>query len=173
MRRYFTDRSGRVALSGLLAAGSLVVMLLAGILPAWRMGLTAVSGLFPMVGVLAAGRSAGLCCWAAAGILGFLLIPDKGAALLYLLFFGLYPVLKERIEGLRRLAFEYVLKAVYFNGVLTVLWFCFRSVFLPHPPLWLIEHGVFLYILGNFAFICYDYVLSRMVCFLRERLRLR
>lgn len=60
------------------------------------------AGLGPVVAVLTAGRAAGYLCWAASGTLGLLLTPDKGIAALYLAFFGLYPVVKARLESMDR-----------------------------------------------------------------------
>ena len=97
MRR---TKTGAVALGGVLAAGSLAVLWLACVIPSGQLGVTAAAGLFPVGAVLAAGRGAGLLCWAAASVLGLLLLPDKGVALMYLFFMGLYPVVKSRLEQL-------------------------------------------------------------------------
>lgn len=80
----FSSKAGRTALGGVLAAGSLAVLWLACITPTGRLGVTAAAGLFPISAVLLAGRGAGLLCWAAASVLGLLILPDKGVALMYL-----------------------------------------------------------------------------------------
>ena len=102
----FHTTSRRTAVAGVLAAGSLAVLWLACMVPSGRIGLTGAAGLFPVAAVLAAGRAAGYLCWAASALLGLFLLPDKGVALLYLIFLGLYPVVKNNIEGLRRLPLE-------------------------------------------------------------------
>ena len=108
--------SRSIAWGGIMAAGSLLFLWIASVSPSGRMGLTAVAGLFPMAGVLAAGRAAGYLCWAAAGLLGLLILPDKGVALLYLIFLGVYPVLKSKIESLRKhRGIEWLLKLLAFN----------------------------------------------------------
>lgn len=157
-------------MGGILAAGSLVLLWLASVAPSGRLGLTAAAGLFPMAATMAAGRTAGLLCWAAAGVLGTVLLPDKGVALLFLVFLGLYPVEKGAIESLRRLPLEWVLKLIYFNAVLTAAWFFFRELFLPEPPVWLGSNSPLLYVAGNAVFVIYDIGLSRLVGMLRPRL---
>ena len=87
----FHTTSRRTAVAGVLAAGSLAVLWLACMVPSGRIGLTGAAGLFPVAAVLAAGRAAGYLCWAASALLGLFLLPDKGVALLYLIFLGLYP----------------------------------------------------------------------------------
>ena len=106
----FHTTSRRTAVAGVLAAGSLAVLWLACMVPSGRIGLTGAAGLFPVAAVLAAGRAAGYLCWAASALLGLFLLPDKGVALLYLIFLGLYPVVKNNIEGLRRLPLEWLCK---------------------------------------------------------------
>ena len=130
----FHTTSRRTAVAGVLAAGSLAVLWLACMVPSGRIGLTGAAGLFPVAAVLAAGRAAGYLCWAASALLGLFLLPDKGVALLYLIFLGLYPVVKNNIEGLRRLPLEWLCKLAVFNAVLTLFWFGLHSLFLPFLP---------------------------------------
>ena len=63
----FSSKSRSIAVAGVLAAGSLAILWLACVVPSGRLGVTAAAGLFPVAGVLAAGRMAGYLCWAAGG----------------------------------------------------------------------------------------------------------
>ena len=51
--------------------------------PSGGLGLTAAAGLFPVGAVIVAGRPAGLLCWAAASVLGLLLLPNKGGKVVF------------------------------------------------------------------------------------------
>lgn len=166
-----TSGSARTALGGILAAGSLVLLGLACLAPSGRIGLTAVAGLFPVVGVLAGGKAVGYLCWASAGLLGLILLPDKGVPLLYLAFLGLYPVVKGRIESFRRQPVEWLLKLSFFNTELTMFWFVLRGLFLPNPPTWLGNNSLVLYLAGNVVFVLYDIGMSRLISLLQARLR--
>ena len=159
----FHTTSRRTAVAGVLAAGSLAVLWLACMVPSGRIGLTGAAGLFPVAAVLAAGRAAGYLCWAASALLGLFLLPDKGVALLYLIFLGLYPVVKNNIEGLRRLPLEWLCKLACFNAALSLFWFALRALFLPDPPVWLGERTWLLYLAGNLIFVLYDVGLSRLI----------
>lgn len=163
-------KSHRTALGGVLAAGSLAVLWLACVAPSGRVGLAAVAGLFPVAGVLSVGRAAGYLCWAASGILGLLLLPDKGIALLYLLFLGLYPVVKSQIESLRRQILEWILKLLYFNVVLCFMLLVFKTLFLAILPPWLEAGGALLFLVGNLIFVLYDVGLSRLIGLFYHRL---
>lgn len=167
-------RNGRqganTALGGVMAAGSLVVLWLACVAPSGRIGLTAAAGLFPMAATLYAGRTAGYLCWAASSLLGLFMLPDKGVALLFAAFLGLYPVVKGRIETLDRRTVEWGLKLCWFELTLTLFWFVFQELFLPNAPEWLAGSALLLYILGSLVFVCYDVGLSQLITLLRTRL---
>ncbi len=166
------SKAWRIALGGVLAAGSLAVLWLACVVPTGQAGVTAAAGLFPVGAVLLAGRGAGLLCWAAASILGLLLLPDKGVALMYLCFLGLYPVVKSRLEQLRSRSAEWAGKLLCFNAALSLLWLVFRQLFLPALPAWMTAQAGLLYLAGNLIFIAYDIALSRLIGGLAARLRL-
>lgn len=170
MRR---TKTGAVALGGVLAAGSLAVLWLACVIPSGQLGVTAAAGLFPVGAVLAAGRGAGLLCWAAASVLGLLLLPDKGVALMYLFFMGLYPVVKSRLEQLSSRVAEWAGKLVFFNAALSLLWFAFQNLFLPALPNWMSGQLWMLYGAGNAVFLLYDVALSRLIGGLVARIRPR
>ena len=170
MRR---TKTGAVALGGVLAAGSLAVLWLACAIPSGQLGVTAAAGLFPVGAVLAAGRGAGLLCWAAASVLGLLLLPDKGVALMYLFFMGLYPVVKSRLEQLSSRVAEWAGKLVFFNAALSLLWFAFQNLFLPALPNWMSGQLWMLYGAGNAVFLLYDVALSRLIGGLVARIRPR
>ena len=166
-----SDLTRRTALGGVLAAGSLAVMWLACIAPSGRLGLTAAAGLFPVGAVIAAGRPAGLLCWGAASVLGLLLLPDKGVALMYLCFLGLYPAVKSRMENAKSRVIEWLGKFAFFNVALSICWFVFRALFLPALPQWLGEKTWLVYVAGNVAFLVYDIALTRLIGAVMVRLR--
>ena len=167
MWQIFQTKSGKMALGGILAAGSLATIMLSSLFPVWQSGLTALAGLFPMIGVLMAGRAIGYLCWLTVGILGMILLPNKGIALLYVLFLGLYPVLKEQIESIRKRFVEWSIKFVFFNLIFTIFCVFFQYLFFSELSGLLLSKKSFLYLIGNGVFVCYDMVLSRIVTILR------
>ena len=165
--RMFSPNTSRTALVGVLSAGGLAVLWLACLSPSGRLGLNAAAGLFPMVAVMAAGRSAGYFCWAVISILGLILLPDKGMALMYLGLFGLYPVLKSRFEKGKGLVWGWFIKIMYFNVVFAVFWFGFQTLFLSALPGWL--SSALIWCVGNAVFIAYDIGLTRLIFGLFDR----
>lgn len=156
-----------MTLPALLSALSLALLYVASVVPGGRLGMVALSGLVPAAAVISAGLRGGLMCYAAAAILGLLVVPDKGCALLYLLFFGLYPVIKSLCERLPR-GLELLAKLVFFNAVLTLFYFLLAEFFLPFLPEPLVGTGV-VYLAGNLAFLVYDFGFSKLIALYLHR----
>jgi len=92
MRNQRSNKSAsRVALGGILAALSLLLLYLATMMPSGRIGMVAVAGLVPAAGVVSGGLATGFLSYGATSLLGFLLLPDKGCALVYFHFLRLIP----------------------------------------------------------------------------------
>ena len=114
-----------------------------------------------MAAAVTAGRAAGYLCWGGGGPAG----PDpparQGVALLYLIFLGLYPVVKGAVESLRRLPLEWALKLAFFNLALTLCWSLFRELFLPRPARLADRQPARADGAGNVVFVLYDIGLSQ------------
>lgn len=169
-RRSSSKGAFRVALGGVLTALSLLLLYLAALAPSGRLGVVALAGLVPAVGVISGGLATGIFCYAACGILGLLLLPDKGCALMYMILLGLYPVLKSLIERLRNLVLELALKLVFFNAVLSVLVFGFSTLLFPFLPQ-LLQKPLLIYLVGNAVFLVYDFGISKLLTYYAARLR--
>ena len=164
MRNHTETGASRVALVGVLAALSLIALYLSAVSPTARMGIVAIAGLFPAGAVVSAGLKAGFFCYGAAGLLGLLLVPDKANALLYLLFFGLWPMLKSLLERIPARPLEWLCKLAVFNAVLSLFWFGLPSLFLPFLPETL-QAPWMVYAAGNAAFVIYDVGFSKLISF--------
>ena len=157
-----------VALVGLLTALSVVTLYLSAVAPAARLGLTAVAGLFPAGAVVSSGLGAGFFCYGATGMLGLLLVPDKGNVVLYLLFLGLWPMLKSLFERLPSRILEWVCKLAAFNGILIIFWFGLRGLLLPFlPPM--LDQAWMVFAAGSIAFVIYDVGFSKLIAFYEVR----
>lgn len=157
-----------VALVGVLTALSVVTLYFSAVSPTARLGLTAVAGLFPAGAVVSSGLGAGFFCYGATGLLGLLLVPDKGNVVLYLLFLGLWPMLKSLFERLSSRVLEWVCKLAVFNIILAIFWFGLRELLLPFlPPV--LDQGWMIFAGGSVAFIIYDVGFSKLIAFYEVR----
>ena len=89
---------------------------------------------------------------------------DKANALLYLLFFGLWPMLKSLLERIPARPLEWLCKLAVFNAVLSLFWFGLHSLFLPFLPETL-QAPWMVYAAGNAAFVIYDVGFSKLISF--------
>lgn len=158
----------QVALTAVLSALSLILLYLSAMVPTGRIGVVALAGLTPSAAVVSCGIGPGLLCYVGTGILALFLLPDKGNALLYLLFFGLYPLVKHAIERLNKLPLELILKLGFFNAVLTLFWFGLRRILLSAlsiepQALWILYAG------GNAIFLLYDFGFTQVIAFYMRR----
>ncbi|MCI2106292.1 MAG: hypothetical protein LKK00_06165 [Intestinimonas sp.] len=166
-----THRAGarRVAQTAMMTGLSLLILWLSCLIPSGKLGIVAAAGLAPAAATVSGGVGAGLLCYAGTALLSLLLLPDKANALLYLIFFGLYPMVKCGIEQLRRFWPELLLKLLFFNGVLSACWFLLRWILmaeavLSNVALWVV------YLLGNVIFLFYDFGFSRLITFYSIRM---
>lgn len=153
----------------MMTALSLLILWVSCLIPSGKQGMVAVAGLAAAAATITDGAGAGLLCYAGTGLLGLLLLPDKANALLYGIFFGLYPIVKYEIERLRRFWPELLLKLLFFNGVLSVCWFLLRWILLADALLsgvaaWLA------YLLGNAVFLLYDFGFTQLISFYSSRI---
>ncbi|MCC8123506.1 MAG: hypothetical protein LIO58_08190 [Oscillospiraceae bacterium] len=167
MRRTAGSKAFPVAATGIIAALSLLTLYISAILPVAQAGLVAVAGVFVGCVVVSVGLAAGLCGYVVVSLLGLLLVPEKGCVLLFILFFGLYPILKSLFERHLSIA-AWPLKFAFFNAMLLLLWFALRTILLPFLPTRLDALPILL-IVGNLAFLIYDIGFSRLMTFYAVR----
>lgn len=107
--------SMKIAFCGIIAALSLVLMFLGGLIPVATVAIPAVAGCLLIAVVTEVGVKWGFCVYAVCAVLSLLLTADREAALFYILFFGYYPVLYAVLGKIKRKAFRYVVKLLLFN----------------------------------------------------------
>lgn len=156
----------KAALCGILAALSTVVMFFTGIIPVATLALPAIAGCLLIPVVAEVGISWGFGTFAVCAGLSFLLAPDREAALLYLLFFGYYPVLTGVLDRVKNKTLRYVLKLLIFNAA--VVTETLLAVFMLGIPWETVEFlgkatPLVLLLLANLVFVLYDRALNGLI----------
>ncbi|MDO4420020.1 MAG: hypothetical protein Q4B92_06615, partial [Ruminococcus sp.] len=108
-------KSRKVAFGGVIAALSLVLMLITGVIPVGTYALPAFAGIVLTAIVIEFGIPWAIGVYVGVSVLSFLLVSDKEAALYYTLILGIYPVLKSIFERIKVKWLSFMLKLVYFN----------------------------------------------------------
>lgn len=170
------SKSGKIALGGLLTALVVVLMFLTGLIPIGTYALPAIAGVLLIVAVIEIGAKWAWMIYAAVAVLSLLFAADKEAALLFVLFFGYYPVLKSFLERISNKVLSWISKFAVFN-VAVVACFFLAVNFLQLPEDSFTVFGIYLpwvfLILGNAVFLIYDIALSGLVATYVEKLHHR
>jgi len=156
-----------ITLSALFSALAVISLSIASVWPTGQLGLVAVSSLFTAAAVIEAGIAPGIYVFIVSSALGMLILPNKAAPLLYLLFFGYYPVIKSLIERNANKLIQWALKLLVFNAALTAIWFLFRELIIGFATI--TPGAAILYPGGNIVFVLFDYGYSKVVWFYINR----
>lgn len=163
----------KIALTGVMAAVGFLFLLLAGIAPTGWIGITALAGFPVALCVSVAGYFSGIMCWIVAGLMALLLVPGKQVAVLFLCLFGIYPILKNRIERTKSFLFATLIKLLCYNVIFFALYFMayplmFQSV--SSQWKWNVPLLPALWIITNIIFLAYDCAFSKIMALLQMRL---
>lgn len=102
--------SFRVAFCGVLAALMIAVMLLGTMIPTTTYICPALAGVLLLPVVWEFGFRTGALLYLAVALLSLILSPNKEAALFFVLLFGWYPLLRPKLQHLRRKPWRIILK---------------------------------------------------------------
>ena len=169
-------KSMQIALCGLLGAIMVVTMLLGSIFPLTTILCPAIAGLFFIPVVRECGLSSTLILYITVSILSLLLIPDKEAALLYVLLLGPYPLVRPLFNRIPFQPIQILVKLVFCNILVAVVYALL--LFIIAPAAFVSEFSAYttatlLVLLGmtNLAFLLYDLCLNRISFLYEYKLR--
>ncbi len=173
MKDRIRKRTKYLTLCAMLCALGVIILALGALIEVLDISVSVIASLLCVYAVIEMGRGYPWLVYAVTAVLSVLLLPQKTPALFYALFAGYYPILKEKLERLRR-PIATVLKLVIFHAALgamvaTALLF-FPGSLQIQDKLW---YFAALYVLGVICFILYDIALSRLITFYLFRLRNR
>lgn len=160
------SNTSRIALCGVIAALSVVVLFMTGIVPVATVALPAVAGCFLIAVVAETGVRYGIAVYAVVSALSVFIVPDREAALLYIVFFGYYPALYGTLSRIRNRVLCWAAKLVVFNaamiaeGLLAV--FLLSVPMEEMLPLGWISIPILLLLL-NVIFVLYDFSMNGLI----------
>ena len=109
------DVSYRVALGGIVSALCLVTMFLAGVLPAFYLLLPMIAGVLMMIIAVEVSRSWAFLTYIAVSLLSLLVTFDKEAALVFIMIFGHYPIVRLYLQKIPLKGLRAFIKLIIFN----------------------------------------------------------
>ena len=113
-----SNASKNMALGGVLAALAVVIMCLGGLIPLATYTCPMLCCLLLKFVYQSCGRRIGWSWYGAVAILSLLMGPDKEAAAVFV-FFGYYPLVKPKLDGMK---LGWILKALLFNASVFIMY---------------------------------------------------
>ena len=170
----------KLTLSAMLVALGVIFLGIGALLEVLDISMAVIASLCVIIAIIEYGKGTPWMVYAAISVLSFLLIPNKLPSIFFTLFFGFYPILKEKLEK-RKPIVRWIFKELIFNVCLAaimliyfLLFFQGLSLNVPISLPWIIAIAV---VLCEGIFILYDIALTRMITFyvihLRKRLKLK
>lgn len=150
--------SKAIALCGIMAALSVVLMVLGNLLGIGMYAGPMLAGLcLTPVGHKYGGKYH-LALWAGVSILSFILVTNIEQNLIFLCLFGLYPILYPSFQKLPKV-WRMMVKLLYFNVVMVALEMLIILILVPETMGTLLM--IIMLLMGNFIFLCYDFLVPR------------
>ncbi|MEY7999264.1 hypothetical protein AB8U03_03450 [Clostridium sp. Mt-5] len=156
-----TNTASNIAKGGLLTTIGVILVYLSGIVPFNKTYLLALSSLLIPLAVLITDWKNSITVYVATSLLSLLICGLKLTVLSYIIFFGLYGLVKYYIERFRKLPFEIILKLIFFNLCILLLFLIYNLFF---PGLLKIKFPLYIIIIGiQIVFLIYDYLLTLFI----------
>ncbi|HBI85435.1 MAG TPA: hypothetical protein DDX71_03980 [Ruminococcus sp.] len=160
--------SYRVALGGIVAGLCVMIMFLTGVFPALYIAAPMIAGVLMIILVEEVSVGWAWLTYIAVSLLALIVTFDKEAALMFILFFGYYPILRLYIERIRIMPVRWLCKLALLNLFLVLdFWLTVYVLGLPTFE----EDGkamlAGLAAVFNLVFLFYDRLLGQMNWFYR------
>ncbi len=169
------DISYRVALGGIVSALCLVTMFMAGILPALYLLLPGIAGILLMIIAVEVSTGWAFLTYLAVSLLALFITFDKEAALIFILFFGHYPILRFYIQKIKPDFIRLFVKLIIFN--ICIITYFYITVYIIGMQEMLEEfddfgkYGAYIMLgISNIVFLFYDFDLDLTYKIYRKRL---
>lgn len=158
-------KSKKMAYLGVLLGLNQLFIILSSVIETNTLLLMMAASLLVGVVIIEFGSKSGITFYAASCILGFFLTFNKVEIFTYIIFFGLYSIVKHLVEyRTHNKVTEYVIKFIFFNISLIVLYFVVR-MFITLKIVWWMVIG------AEFLFLIYDYAFTVFINYYMDKIR--
>ncbi len=173
MRDRIRRRTKYLTVSAMLAALGVIILMLGSLVEVLDVTVAVLASLLGIYAVIEMGGAYPWLIWLVTSVLSLVLLPQKTPALFYACFAGFYPIVKEKLEKLKK-PISLVLKIIVFHLCLAALLALMR-LFLPDALnmdgiRWL---PIVLYVMCFGCFLLYDFALTQLITYYLLRLRKR
>lgn len=160
-------KSKQIALSGVLSALSISIMLVGGILPISTFVAPMFAGFCMLPILFEVGTKIAFVMYFSVSIVSFLLVPDREMFLFFIFLFGYYPILRPQFQKIKIKIVRYISKLLLLNATAVVATLLFLFIFAApsvrqeylNETRWF---QVLFLVMGNITFILYDHLIEKL-----------
>ena len=165
-----------IAFCGIMVAVSVVAMLLGSYLSVAAYACTAGASLLILIIQEEWGFRHAIVSYVCVSILGILFVPYRRIVLLFVLLVGYYPLVKTRLERIQSKILQLAGKLLLCNGTMVFLFYgtvklIYTGQLFTQVGQYAKAAAVLFVLLGNVAFLCYDFALTKILRLYRQILR--
>ncbi len=185
MSRGVSEKTKKLTLGAILAAMGVVLLLIGALIEVLDLSMAALASFFCIFAVIEMGKGYPWMIYLVTGVLSIVIMPQGFGGWFYLLFFGYYPIIKEKVEKLFK-PLAWGLKLAIFNAAITIYGLISYFLFFGEFEILLNEFSslfggnatnaviiAVIYAVLNFIFVIYDIALTRLITLYLTRLRKR
>jgi hypothetical protein len=156
----------------MLVALGVIFLGIGSLLEVLDISMAVIASLCVIIAVIEYGKSAPWMVYAAISLLSLLLIPNRLPAIFFALFFGFYPIIKEKLERLPRVI-SWLLKEIIFNVAFAIMAILVMFVFTIGEVAIDLPYILGIVFLGELTFVLYDIAMTRLISLYIFKLRAR
>lgn len=159
-------KSLNLSLSSLIAALCTAIMMSTGLITIGTYALPAIAGIFCVPIVIEINKKWAVATYVVTSLLSIIIAADKEAVIIFILFFGYYPILKATIEKIKNRWLVLFFKLFIFN-ISIIFYYVLTMNLLGLPDdafaLFGVSVPLFFLAMGNVTFLLYDYAVSKFI----------
>lgn len=165
-------KSLQISLAGIITALLVVLLYLGGLVWFLAYVMPVICGLIMIVSISSLGNKISVIVYICSSILSVFLLNDKECALLYALFFGYYPILKQKIDGINSSIIKWILKLLLFNfSVVIVEIICVYLLGIPFDNSFGKLGIIILLLCANLVFVLYERLFGMVLILYDKRIK--
>jgi len=163
--------TNKIALSGILTSLCVVFLLIGSLFQTLDLSAAAIGSIIVLIAFIEMGKGWAFGVYISASALSLLILPNKTAAVLFAVFAGFYPIIKEPLNKIKPFWLSFLIRVLSFNVLLTALIFISKKLLGLEEDY--LNFGIVIYALCNLAFIAYDFAIERISITYVTRIRPR
>lgn len=165
------NNTKKMAVLSMLTALSVVILYLGSFIEVLDLSVAVLASILCIVAVIEYGGGAPWLVYAATSILSLVLLPQKMPAFVYAVFFGFYPIIKEKLEKNLKKWLSWLVKIVIFNAAIFLTVAASKWLFVAEATT--VGFDIAFIAIAEVTLILYDIALTRVVTLYVFKLRKR